>query len=242
MKVLLVGQQTDLFQKRLERRGFELVSEEPDLIIAYGGDGTLIGAERLYPGVLKLAIRSDQSCIKCPAHEDEVVLRRLEEGALDEQRLMKIQVEHGDQKLIAMNDIIIRNTDPLSAVRFVVSLNSQPVTEEMIGDGLVACTPFGSTAYFRSITRMVIRVGIGLAFNNCTDLLSHLVFAEHEVVDVDIARGPGLLGADNDPHNIALESGDHLRIGRCDEVARILAVSTLRCKDCRYAHAPRRRY
>ena len=42
--------------------------------------------------------------------------------------------------------------------------------------------------------------------------------------------------------SFGLESGDRLRIRRCPDVARILAVSTLRCMDCRYAHAPRRRY
>jgi NAD+ kinase len=123
-----------------------------------------------------------------------------------------------------------------------VRLNGVPVTEELIADGLVACTPFGSSAYFRSITRTVIRTGIGLAYNNCTDLLNHLVISEEEEVEVLLHRGPALLVADNDPTTCELEHPDRVLIRRSSERFRVLAVDTLRCAECRYVHAPRRRF
>ena len=242
MKIRIIGRQSEPLVGLVQDLGFTISDRDPELIIAHGGDGALIGAERLHPGIPKIGIRESETCVKCPEHEDAAVLQRLKDGTLDEQRLLKIRADRGNDSLEAMNDIIFRNQDPRSAVRFVVALNGQTVTEEMIGDGLVACTPFGSSAYFRSITRMMIRTGIGIAFNNCTDLLNHLVIGEDERIDILIRRGPAVLAADNDADMIALESGDHLQIRRAHERARILAIDTLRCSECRYVHAPRRRY
>ena len=155
---------------------------------------------------------------------------------------MKLEARVNGSQASAVNDIILRNADPRTAVRFYVALNGQPVTEELIADGLVICTPFGSSAYFRSITRTVIRTGIGVAFNNCTDLLNHLVVGENEALDVQLSRGSATLAADNDPRTFALEGGQSVAIQRSQSPFRVLGVETLRCADCRYVHAPRRRY
>ena len=242
MKIKIVGEDADVFRDRALEHGFTIVEDEPDVVVAYGGDGCLIGAERESPRIPKLGIRRHDTCIKCPKHKDEVVLENLLAGRLEEECLMLLEGTWGGSRLSAMNDIIIRNADARTAVRFLVSLNGERVTEEMIGDGLVACTPFGSSAYFRSITRTVIRVGIGLAFNNCTDLLNHLVIGEDEEVAIDITRGPATLAADNDFSTHTVTTGDCLVIRKGEEVARVLAIDTLRCPACRYVHAPRRRY
>lgn len=244
MRVLVVGKEAQRFRSKLPRRHFEVVTEDPDLVIAYGGDGTLIGAELDYPEIPKLGVRSDTSCIKCPAHEEVVMIERLVAGDLPEQRLMKIEADCNESGVwrTALNDIMVRNEDPQSAVRFIVLLNGQRITEELIGDGLVAATAFGSSAYFRSITRVVTRVGIGVAFNNCSDLLNHLVLAEDDLLEVLITRGPGLLCVDNSRETIRLDRGDMVKIRRSAQVSRILAVDSLRCAECRYVHAPRRRY
>ena len=242
MRVKIVGSAIQSIHQKVVAAGLEPVEEAPDVIVTHGGDGTLIGAERAFPRIPKLGLRREDTCIKCPEHQDDVVLRQLKARALEEHRLMLLEGSLGPVKLSAMNDIIVRNADARTAVRFTVSLNRQRVTEEMIGDGLVACTPFGSSAYFRSITRTVIRTGIGLAFNNCSDLLNHLVIREDEAITIDVTRGPATLAADNDYQTHAVRTGDRIEIRLANETARVLAIDTLRCADCRYVHAPRRRY
>ena len=242
MKVQVLGHDAEAFRERVRWHGFTLVDTDPDVLIAYGGDGTFIGAERAYPGIPKMGFRRDDSCIKCRDHADDVVLRRLREGSLREDRLMKLHGQRDGDEVLSVNDITFRNSDPRSAVRFVLVLDGQRVTEEMIGDGLVVCTPFGSTAYFRSITRTMIRTGIGIAFNNVTDLLSHLVIEEGEKIRVEITRGPATLSADNDDRFLHLATGDSLTLGKAQAEARVLGIDTLRCTECRYVHAPRRRY
>ena len=242
MKVQVVGHEADGFLDKVRRHGFELVPHRPDVIVAYGGDGTFIGAERHYPGVPKLGVRRDATCLKCERHRDDVVLERLRRNALEPSFLAKLEGSWDAHTVVAVNDIILRNSDARSAVRFRVRLNGQAVTEELIGDGIVLCTPFGSSAYFRSITRTVIRTGIGVAFNNCTDLLNHLVIADDDMIEIEVTRGPATLAADNDHRTHDLGEGDILKVLRAAEQAHVLAVDTLRCADCRYVSAPRRRY
>lgn len=242
MKIQVVGQDTTLFEEKVRNSGLSLVSQAPDVIVAYGGDGTFIGAERRFPGVPKLGIRRDSSCVKCEEHRDDQILRRLAAGELKRETLVKLEAKFRDRLLLAVNDVILRNHDARSAVRFRVLLGGHPVTEEMIGDGLVVCTPFGSSAYFRSITRTVLRVGIGVAFNNCTDPLNHLVLSDEEDLTVELVRGPAELAADNHEETPVLMTGESVRIRKAPSPAVVLAVETLRCTNCRYVNAPRRRY
>lgn len=242
MKVQIVGQDFEDFAEKVKRHGFTLVTEHPEVIIAYGGDGAFIGAEREHPGIPKLGIRRDASCRKCSFHHDEAVLDRLRRGDLVREQLLKLEGLWNGERVLAVNDIILRNQDARSAVRFHVSLNGRRLSEEMIGDGIVACTPFGSAAYFRSITRTVLRVGIGIAFNNCTDPLNHYVVSETDEIRVALTRGPAALAADNDTTTRVLASGESLSVRRAETPAEVLAVDTLRCAECRYVNAPRRRY
>ncbi|MEZ6196366.1 MAG: hypothetical protein R3F20_11670 [Planctomycetota bacterium] len=244
MKVAVVGSKPEPMVALAASRGLEVVAPEndPELIIAYGGDGTLIGAERRWPGVPKLGIRDNENTIKCREHTDELVLDRFLAGDLPVAELMKVTAAVGLRELRGLNDVILRNRDIRSSVRFTVYVNGEAVSDETIGDGLVLATPFGSSAYFRSITNTSIRTGIGLAFNNCTEFVNHLVLREDDDVRVLIVRGPAELCADNDPEILELDSGDEILVRRSTKHAVVHGVDVLRCGRCRYAHAPRRRF
>jgi len=180
VRALILGEGIGSFRDQVVDAGIDVVDDRPDVILAYGGDGTFIGSERLHPGIPKVGFRRQSTTTRCPAHQDATLLSSLARGQLEETSLMKLFARFDGRDVIAVNDITVRNTDPRSAVRFRIHLNGQPVTEELIADGVVVCTPFGSSAYFRSITRTVIRTGMGVAINNCTYLLNHLVIAYDE--------------------------------------------------------------
>ena len=244
MKFGLVGMNSDCLRPLLDARGLVVTDDlsKADILISYGGDGTLIGAEREFPEVPKLGMRDASAITKCAEHEDAVVLDRFLNGELAKTELMKITAFFGEHRLRGMNDIILRNSDVRSSVRFRVSVNGEMVSDETIGDGLVAATPFGSSAYFRSITNTVTRSGIGLAFNNCTEFLHHLVLRSEDVVQVEIVRGPAQLTADNSPEVIDLGNDDTFVIRKSSRSAIVYGVDNLRCGQCRYSHAPRRRF
>ena len=242
MRVLILGEDLGSFRDVVSDAGLSIVEDQPDVVISYGGDGRFIGAERVHPGIPKVGVRHEATTNKCPAHQDDVFMARLREGRLEETLLMKLEATFNGSRADAVNDIIVRNGDVRAAVRFRLFLNDLPVTEELIADGVIVCTPFGSSAYFRSVTRTVIRTGIGVAINNCTDLLNHLVIGEDEEIRVRLTRGPATLATDNDPDTHQLSDGADIVVKKSAHSFRVLGVDSLRCSECRYVHAPRRRY
>ena len=244
MRASLVGNNAQDITPLAEAAGITLVEpdENPEVIITYGGDGTLIGAENAYPGVPKLPMRDRKSCSKCDLHHDEAVLKRLVAGELVLTHLQKLSAETQGQTIVGLNDILLRNSDLRSAVRFQVYINGEPATDEMIGDGMVIATPFGSSAYFRSITATTFRTGIGLAFSNCTEFLNHMVLLPDDEIRVAIVRGPAHLTADNIPRVLKLDAGDDIVIRGAHEQASIYGLDGMRCPLCQYMRAPRRRF
>ena len=68
VKIKLLGKNLADIMPVLTGFGLQLCdSEEPELIITYGGDGALLGAEREFPGIPKLPLRDAATAPTCPA-------------------------------------------------------------------------------------------------------------------------------------------------------------------------------
>ena len=232
MKVRFVGKGIEEISALARAAGLEIDDARPEVVVCHGGDGTLLGAERDFPNIPKLALRLDSECRKCQDHRTQNMLERLAQGDLEATRLPKIEARLGDRRTVGLNDVMILKANLMSAVRYKVWIGEQLYSEEIVADGLVAATPFGSSGYYRSITHSVIRAGMGLAFNNSTEPIDHIVLHEGEKIRVAITRGPALLGADNDPDLIPMDEGDEALIERSASSATVLAVDTLLCNNC----------
>ncbi|MEZ5066391.1 MAG: hypothetical protein R3B81_16815 [bacterium] len=223
-RILVLGRDTANVVAAVEECGLESVRERPDVVLTWGGDGLLLGSEREWPGVPKLPLRNSRHGKRCGPHELRDALRRLAAGSLSETRWRKVRADAHGETLVGLNDIIVHNSRPTSSVRYRVWIDDREFGDEILGDGVVAATVFGSTAYYRSITHSLFQAGIGLAFNNSTEPLDHLVLPEETVIRVRITRGPALVCADNDPNAIALEEGDEVVIELADQEAVILGL------------------
>ena len=134
--------------------------------------------------------------------------------------------------ILAINDIVIRNTTPMHALRFKVSRNGQRIEPKVvIGDGVVITTPFGSSGYYQSITRETIKSGFALAFNNTTKHLESIKFTAPQDIKIVIIRGPGSLSSDNNPKIYSLKENDEVKIFASPHKAYIF-IDPLRCSDC----------
>ena len=235
-RVIITGKESSAFLPTLKKHGFEVVksAKNADLVITYGGDGSLLGADRKYPNLPKLAIRSSEEYLKCDEHADSAVLGRVASGTHTRTMLSRLQAETGSASLSGINDIVFHNEIFTSAVRYRVRIDGEYYSDEIVGDGLVVATPFGSSAYYRAITNSVFRVGLGLAFNNSTESVNHLVLAETARIQVEVTRGPAQLIADNNPRHIPLKAGDQFTIRLGEEKAELWEISTVFCKKCRF--------
>ncbi len=233
INVVLFGKNSESIRHLIPEFRLQIADDKPDVIISYGGDGTLLSAERKFPGIPKLPIRDRIVCKKCPEHTTEGLLKDLSEGKIELQTFPKLEAKFEGEEILAINDIVIRNSTPMHALRFKVFKNNSPVTPEIIiGDGIVATTAFGSSGYYQSITRKTIDRGFSLAFNNTTTNMKPLYFSQNDKIKIVIVRGPGSLSSDNNPKLLSLREGDEITIFSSAHHAKIYVKTTLRCERC----------
>ncbi len=231
-KVLTLGRDLEIIHQLLNQEGLEVVEANPDAIVTHGGDGILLEAERSFPGIPKLPLRYNSICKACVDHDSSEAIKAMARGTIELVDLPKLEGRVGDRQFVGLNEISVHHGLPSQAIRFEVRINGELYGEEAIGDGLIVATPFGSHAYYRSITNSTIRVGLGLAFNNTTEPIDHIVIDPHDTVSVRITRGPALILADNDPHHFEAEAGATLEIKLAKRPAQLLGYRQFRCPDC----------
>ncbi len=224
MKVTVFGSRGEEIRNLIDNYGLVVSDDKPDFVISYGGDGTLMKAEFKYPGVPKIVLKASRICKKCENLTNDEVLKRVISGEYSLREIWKLEVGLNGRKVYGFNDIIVHNADLRHAIRYRISINGQDIGDEVIGDGVVVATPFGSTGYYRSITRSFFESGIGLAFNNSTEPIDHMVLREGDVIEMDIKRGPAVAYADNQSDSLDLKEGDRIRVAKSEKSARIVRV------------------
>lgn len=148
-------------QHRLESRrgqGYTDVSQIPaetECVITLGGDGTLIQASRdlVSRQLPMIGINMGHLGYLTQVSKDEAVGPMLDALLQDhfslERRMMlegRVVGPDGEQRGIALNDIVLTRKDVLQVLRFQLFLNGE-YFNEYIADGMIAATPTGSTAY-----------------------------------------------------------------------------------------------
>ncbi len=209
--------------KAVKKAGFVYNEKNPDIVISYGGDGTFLWAERKYPGVTKALFRYSKICKKChnlPIDHALALIRKKKYRVIAH---TKLEANIGKTLMLAANDIVVRNALPTHAVRFTLQINGRQLDGEFIGDGIVVATPFGSTAYFHSITQKTFAKGIGIAFNNTTTAHKPLFLPEKTRITLTITRGEAFAVADNEPRMIILKPGKKVTIRTSKKKARIIS-------------------
>ena len=233
ISIAVTGRNLDDLLPLLQQFPCRIVQENPDLVITHGGDGSLIGAERIYPGIPKCPIRDDRQNPKCPKHAVLTTLTRLFAGELKPTHLVKIEAttENGD-KLSGINDLTIGRRIAASAIRYRIWSNGELLAPQVVADSLIVATPFGSTGYYQSITRGNFQTGIGLAFNNSMDLFEYTIVPDNAQITVQLLRGPAAMVADNDPRQIDLETNATIQIRAFPAATVIYGLDVFRCLDC----------
>ena len=230
VKIAVIGDGKDLITKKLPK-GFELEYNYPELVITFGGDGTFLSAEEKYPGVPRLFVKHLWTCKDCKNHDFSKMLNSLlkKEYSIIEFEKLEASI-NGKKTFIAMNDINLHYIPP-RAVRFSLEVNNKLIDGEVISDGFIVSTRFGSTAYFHSVSRKSFNKGYGIAINNPTVPMDPIM-VENLNVEARILRGPAVIVADCQDKSIPLKDKDVITIKPYKEKAKIIHIGKeLRYKD-----------
>lgn len=155
----------DLPVTRLDRQS---LVDEADLLVAIGGDGTMLYANRLAAGagLPLLGINRGRLGFLADIGTDEMLARVAEvlDGRYaEEHRLMlTAELDDGQQtaQAIALNDVVLQRRETGRMLDFETWIDGVYVNTHG-GDGLVVATPTGSTAYALSGGGPILHPGVG---------------------------------------------------------------------------------
>lgn len=228
MKIKIYGPERDKLANLINKNypEFKILSQQnkqkADFVICYGGDGTLLLAERLNPGIPKVGIRNSQICDVCGGETSKNILNLLAKRNYHITEHYKIEAKCKGHKIVALNDIIVGHYYINTALRFKVFIDNLQYGSEFLGDSVVVATPIGSTGYYQAITHSNFQEGIGIAFSNTVNNIGHIVLNESVDICVEVTRGPGRVRYDNDRSSIPLQQGDKIYIKKSNQVSRLI--------------------
>ena len=147
--------------ERAERRvqetaaaaGIELVSvegQEPDVVVVLGGDGTMLRALRatLGTGVPVLGINFGRVgfLTTAPGTDLDAALERVFAGDFRVVELSTLRARLGEEEHAAINDVVVTSARPGRMVELDWEVGGERLGAQPC-DGMICCTPSGSTAY-----------------------------------------------------------------------------------------------
>jgi len=212
-------------KRLLLRKGFIVSNYKPDFIVCYGGDGTALFAEREYPGIQKLLVKSGKPFRKYDYTYDQLekIFDKIKKDEFKIVEEMKISAKFGNKEMVALNEVQVHTASPIRAVRFSAYAGSKRF-KNLIGDGVIVSTPFGSTGYYHSAGGKPFKHGIGVAFNNLCQRIKPLVLPDSKKVKIKIEREDALLLYDNYEKSTELKPGDSVEIKRAKQLAKFIAI------------------
>lgn len=207
------------------------MAAEADLVIAVGGDGTMLYAARQASphGVPVLGINRGRLGFLADVRPDEIAtaLNEVLAGNYTSETRMLLRADiYSGAKLvisgIALNDIVIKRNEAARMLEYQTVVNGKYVNAHG-GDGFVAATPTGSTAYALSVGGPIIEPGMEAIVMApiCPHTLADrpIVISGNSTVDVQLLHKPGVT-AEVSCDGVAigeLSTGDRLQIVVADE-------------------------
>ena len=209
--------------------GRPAVEAKADRLIILGGDGTLIGVARslgadqiplIGVNVGKLGFLAEfsveelKSTFAQAIGDDEFVSRRT---------VLHVTVQQDGgvrDSCLAINDCVIQAGPPYRLIRLGVSVNGEHLTAAS-GDGLIVCTPSGSTAHNLSAGGPILQPGVDAIVvtpMNPHSLTHRPVVVEREsVIDIHASQvNEGTTAIIDGQVSFALRPGDRVTVKRFD--------------------------
>lgn len=209
---------------------------DADLMISFGGDGTLIRASHLCAArgtpVLGVYFGRFGFVTQCQPSELGAALSLFFDGQAKVQERMMLQVEllrHGKSvaTLHALNEAVLQRAATARMLNFEVTVNGR-FLNSYPADGVLVATPTGSTGYNLSaggpIVEPTLQCMILTAVTPHTLSTRPLVLAPTSNVHIQIeTRGDAVLSCDGQSR-LQMLSGDAVSVSRSERTTRLIAL------------------
>jgi NAD+ kinase len=211
----------------------ELV-RQVDVVVVFGGDGTLLYAARLIgtSGVPILGINLGSlgflTEVKLSEMHEAFEILLSGQYQLEERVLLEVEVSrngHAAGRYLALNDAVINKNALARIIELEISVNSQPVLLTR-ADGLIVSTPTGSTAYSLAAGGPILYpiLEAFIIAPICPHTLTNrpLVISDRDTVGVCLRRGSDVMLTVDGQVGMPLLQQDCLKIHRAQSALRLV--------------------
>ena len=137
-----------------DSRGISVVDENPDLVVALGGDGTVLRAAQLAHSCDALLLGVNVGTLgyltEVEGDAPGDALEQLLEGRfeVDERMMLRCDLTDGSvqSSFVGLNEVLVERASSRRLVRLEVSVGGESLAA-FNADGVIVATPTGSTAY-----------------------------------------------------------------------------------------------
>ena len=224
-------------QNLLQQKIAEYEKKTKNIAIAYGGDGTILDVVRQTKG--DIAIIPIRNYGLCKKHSDH--LMAILDGTTDEKLKLTLCpfIEYNFSAATAKDrgiaEIVVKNIDPTCALRFNLYVGEKAYMKNVVADGIIMSTAYGSTGYFKSVARCIFNMdAIGIAFIAPTQGINNVVVGSTKKIRVEFIRSADIIvTADKAKTTLAVKANDCIDIERVPEQVSILGLDEFHCQECR---------
>ena len=223
----------DRLVAEIERHGSQVVADmetAPDVVVAVGGDGTMLAAVRRSVAwdvpVLGFNLGTLGFLTEAEATDLEPVVAGLVGGDFEVEERMTVAATINEVTALGVNDVVVEKIDTTRLVNLDVVIDGSPFTTYR-ADGLVFATPTGSTAYSFSAGGPLVAPEVDAII--MTPVASHSLFDRSLVlpgsskIDVTVSRDR-LVKVNVDKCDLGqLGEGETVRIERGQRPARFVS-------------------
>ncbi len=243
LQQLLSGKQVELFIEKdvasvINVRGYrrEDIPSNSDIIIAFGGDGTILGVARLVGdlGVPIIGVNLGGLGFITELARDEVEssieMIFSEKPDFEERIMLLADVYRGNKKLVkqhALNDVVLNKSALSRMFELDININDQYVTT-FRADGLIISTPTGSTAHSLSAGGPIMYPTLEsfLLTPICPHTLTSrpIVLPDTFVLDISVKSGDDIYLTLDGQEGHPLKVKDRIRIKKADYKTKFIVL------------------
>lgn len=207
------------------------MNSDATFVVTIGGDGTFLKSARFYApfSVPILGVNLGRLGFLAQANQDElefVVTSILNKQYSIQDRMM---LSAFDDRLIALNDIVIKGDSFSRTSKLYLSINDKIVCD-YLADGIIVSTPTGSTAYTLSAGGPVVYPGLDaiIVVPICAHTLNArpLVVSANDVIKVTSCKTCNKLRMSADGQDVVdVGNEDFVSIRRSDVLSKLVILN-----------------
>ena len=183
-------------QKLLELKHEDFV-KKVNLVIVFGGDGTLLNAARKYLDnnipILGINMGNVGFLTDVSIDNFEKTIKEVLDGGFEIEERNLVSAKFGDNHLYGLNEILIHSGAYAQLMRYRLNVDDKVVYEQR-SDGLIIATPTGSTAYALSAGGPIIHPSLDVwtILPMLPQSISSrpFIISTNQSVDVELFDGP----------------------------------------------------